>query len=203
MAANRKVMASFGAVEVLMGLIEGGKSLKVKLEAWEAILQLLQSSDACQRFLDRRGLPMVLGFARDRDARVRHKAAQVLGRCLAKDLIRVADRVAPVYVDGLCRFLLDSHAPTSEAAGATLLALARASIAEGLVWDPALVARVAQTLASVRAVLDSQPYVVRNKGHAHALVPAPPRGVSLPRRHRVSRRAGVKQGLGLGMGLRG
>ena len=169
-AANRKVMSSFGAVEVLVGLIEDGKSVKVKLEAWEAILQLLQSSDACQRFLERKGLQIVLGLARDRNSRIRHKAVQVLSRCLAKDLLKITERISPVYVDGLCSFLLDTNAATSEAAGATLLALVRASIAEGLVWSVDLVGRLAQALCGVKAVLDNHPYAVRNKGHAHVLV---------------------------------
>jgi hypothetical protein len=169
-AANRKVMSSFGAVEVLIGLIEQGKSPKVKLEAWEAMLALLQSSDACQRFLDRDGMRIVLALPQDRNPRIRHKAAQVLSRCLAKDLLRIADRVAAPYVDGLCRFLLDSHAPTSEVAGAALLSLVRASVAEGLVWPRDLADRLAAGLCRVRAVIPAHPHPVRNKGHSLVLV---------------------------------
>jgi hypothetical protein len=165
-------MSSFGAVEVLVGLIEEGKSVKVKLEAWEAILQLIQSSDACQRFLERKGLQIVLNLSNDRNSNIRHKAVQVLSRCLAKDLLKITERISPVYVDGLCRFLLDSNPGTSEMAGATLLSLVRASIAEGLVWGVELVGKLAEALSGVKAVLDNHPHVVRNKGHANVLVRA-------------------------------
>mmetsp|Transcript_46372 Transcript_46372/g.122890 ORF Transcript_46372/g.122890 Transcript_46372/m.122890 type:complete len:298 (-) Transcript_46372:314-1207(-) len=115
-AANRKVMASFGAVEVLVNLVQNGKSINVKLEAWEAIHQLLQSSDACQRFLACKGLDLVLGLTEERDARIRCKASQVLARCLSKELIKMSERVSPLFIEGLCRFAADSDAGAAAAA---------------------------------------------------------------------------------------
>mmetsp|Transcript_16471 Transcript_16471/g.37944 ORF Transcript_16471/g.37944 Transcript_16471/m.37944 type:complete len:825 (-) Transcript_16471:44-2518(-) len=171
-ASNRKVLASFGAVDVMLRLAESGKTVKVRLDAWDAVLQLIRSSQACQRLFELDGLDMAMRCSNDPHAAIRRKAAHVVARLLSKDRLKMSERTSLKNVSGLCAFVTSSDPATSLAAGAALLKVVKDSLYVMIKLDNECLAQIVHAVVTGKSViLMVQPdRTLINKGHSHALL---------------------------------
>lgn len=171
-ASNRKVLSSFGAVDVMLRLAEGGKTAKVRLDAWDAVLQLIRSSQACQRLFELDGLDMAMRCASDSHVVIRRKAACVVARLLSKDRLKITERASVKNITGLCAFVISSDSATSLAAGSALLKVVKSVLEVTLKLETECLDQIVNAVVNGRSVINlvSPDRTLINKGHSNALL---------------------------------
>lgn len=151
-ATNRKVLSAFGAVDVMLKLASTGKTTKVRLDAWDAILQIVRSSQACARFNELNGLDMAMACATDPNSGIQRKAAQVTARLLSKERMKMSERVSFTNIAGLCAFVASPDATTSHAAGSALLRVIKASLEAVMKLEFECLMEVVKAVVNVRPI---------------------------------------------------
>lgn len=171
-ASNRKVLSSLGAVDVMLRLAQGGKTVKVRQDAWEAILQLIQSSQACQRFFELDGLKKAMECSNDSHAIIRRKAACVVARLLSKDSLKIHERVSFKNIAGICAFVKSPDQATSLAAGSALLKIVKSAMDVTLKPETECLDQIVEAVCKGKSVVNlvSPDRTIINKGHSNALL---------------------------------